>query len=59
MSENHIRVNDLYTLAVDRLAELQPPQNVHFTEYGAEVLAAQVAGCIEECFPDAPQADTG
>ena len=43
-----IAVDDLHALALPRLTELQPPRNVHFTEAGAEVLAAQVAGSIRD-----------
>lgn len=56
MAANDIATNDLYSLAADRLTELQPPQNVHFTEFGAEVLAEQVARCIADKLSDA---DTG
>ena len=43
-----IVVDDLYALALPRMTELQPPRNVHFTEAGAEVLAAQVADSIRD-----------
>jgi acyl-CoA thioesterase-1 len=43
-----IAVDDLYALALPRMTELQPPRNVHFTEAGAEVLAAQVARSIRD-----------
>ena len=38
----------LHALALPRMTELQPPRNVHFTEAGAEVLAAQVARAIRD-----------
>ena len=43
-----IVVDDLYALVLPRMTELQPPRNVHFTEAGAEVLAAQVARSIRD-----------
>ena len=43
-----IAVDDLHALALPRMTELQPPRNVHFTEAGAEVLAAQVARAIRD-----------
>ena len=58
MAANDIPTNDLYSLAADRLTELQPPQNVHFTEFGAEVLAEQVARCIAEKLSDANTGDS-
>ena len=48
-----IAVDDLYALALPRMTELQPPRNVHFTEAGAEVLAAQVASSIRDALPAA------
>ena len=48
-----IAVDDLYALALPRMTELQPPRNVHFTEAGAEVLAAQVARSIRDALPAA------
>lgn len=46
MNERGITINDLYTVSAPRLTELQPPKNVHFTEYGAEILAGHVVGSI-------------
>ena len=43
-----IAVDDLYALALPDMTSLQPPQNVHFTEYGAAVLAEQVARSIRD-----------
>ena len=43
---HQIAINDLFALAEPRLTDLQLPQNVHFTESGAEVLAVAVADCI-------------
>ena len=48
MDENGIAINDLHALALPRLAELQQPADVHFTEHGSEVLGEWVARSIEE-----------
>ena len=48
VSARGIAVDDLYALTLPRMAELQPPRNVHFTAAGAEVLAEQVARSIRE-----------
>ena len=53
-----IVVDDLYALALPRMTELQPPRNVHFTETGAEVLAAQVADSIRDAL-QAAHVNTG
>jgi acyl-CoA thioesterase-1 len=47
MEENQIAVDDLYSFALPRLAEIQQPANVHFTPQGSLVLARQVAASIE------------
>ena len=47
MRARGIAINDLYTLVLARLDELQRPVNVHFTEEGSRVLAEEVARCIE------------
>lgn len=51
-----IVVNDLYSLVVSCLISLQPTQNVHFTDYGAQILAGQVARSIRDTLrvPTAP-----
>ena len=49
-----IAVDDLYALALPRMSELQPPRNVHFTEAGAAVLAAQVARSIRDVLNGPP-----
>jgi len=41
-----VPVNDLYAFAHPRLAEIQRPANVHFTEEGSRLLAGQVADAI-------------
>lgn len=47
MKHNDIEIDDLYTFILPRLAELQMPNNVHFTEKGSDVLAEEVAKHIE------------
>lgn len=46
MRENGIPIDDLYSLALPRLQQIQRPANVHFTETGSELLGAQVAESI-------------
>ncbi len=43
-----VAVNDLHAFALPRLAEIQQPENVHFTKEGSSVLAAEVAAAILE-----------
>jgi dienelactone hydrolase len=45
-------VNDLYAFSLPRLAEIQIPQNVHFTPEGSKLLAQQVAAKISGSLPD-------
>lgn len=47
MDENEIPIDDLYAFALPRLAEIQRPSNVHFTDEGSAQLARQVAASIE------------
>jgi lysophospholipase L1-like esterase len=47
MDENQIPIDDLYALALPKLAELQTPANVHFTPKGSEVLGKHVAESIQ------------
>ncbi len=47
MKELKIPMNDLYSFALPRLAEIQRPANVHFFDAGSEALAGQVAAAIE------------
>lgn len=47
MDENGIPIDDLYSFALPRLAEIQRPSNVHFFPPGSEQLARQVAESIE------------
>ncbi len=46
MDENGIPIDDLYAFALPRLAVIQQPSNVHFTEAGYDALAGQVAAAI-------------
>lgn len=48
MKENGVAINDLYAFALPRLAELQRPNNVHFTPKGSRALAQQVVAKIRE-----------
>lgn len=49
-------VDDLYEFALPRLAEIQRPVNVHFTDAGSKELAGQVVASIEKAIA-APKAD--
>jgi acyl-CoA thioesterase-1 len=46
MKENGIAIDDLHSFAVEHQAEIQRPQNVHFTEAGSRKLAELVAASI-------------
>lgn len=46
MDEHGVQMNDLYAFARPRLAEIQRPVNVHFTDDGSRVLAEQVSAAI-------------
>lgn len=46
MERHGIAINDLYSFALERLNEIQRPQNVHFTPEGSKLLAEQVANSI-------------
>jgi acyl-CoA thioesterase-1 len=48
MVSNAIAIDDLYSFASPRLAEIQLANNVHFRTEGYEVLAGQVAASISE-----------
>lgn len=43
MNKHGVTVNDLYAFALPRLAALQCPLNVHFTDIGSEALARETA----------------
>lgn len=51
MEAEGIPVVDLYSFALARLAEIQRPVNVHFTEAGSAVLAGEVAAAIGKALP--------
>lgn len=46
MKKNKIAVNDLFSFARPKLAGIQRPVNVHFTNEGSEALAGEVAAAI-------------
>jgi len=46
MAEEGVSINDLHAFAAARLAELQIPRNVHFTNTGSKALAERVAESI-------------
>ena len=48
MLKHNIAVNDLYAFALPRLASIQRPNNVHFTEKGSEVLGKEVVRHIRQ-----------
>ncbi|PQO42600.1 SGNH/GDSL hydrolase family protein [Blastopirellula marina] len=48
MQANGIEVDDLFAFCQPRLAELQRPKNVHFTDKGSQELANQVSAAIEK-----------
>ena len=54
MIENGIRINDLYGFALPRLKEIQQSANVHFSDRGSALLAAEVAAQIEKVLPGHP-----
>ena len=51
MDAHNIPINDLYTFALPRLAEIQRPRNVHFTPEGSKILGAEVARIIHDSNP--------
>ena len=46
MREERVPINDLYAFALPKLAEIQRPHDVHFTDEGSRVLAKQVEAAI-------------
>lgn len=46
MKKNKVAVDDLYAFAKPKLAEIQRPVNVHFTNEGSEALARHVVASI-------------
>ncbi len=53
MRTNAVAIDDLYAAVLPRIAELQPPGDVHFNSQGCDVLAAQVARSIAAVLPEA------
>ncbi|MBL9213976.1 MAG: SGNH/GDSL hydrolase family protein [Opitutaceae bacterium] len=51
MAENGVPIDDLHALAAPRLAEIQKPANVHYTDAGYALLAAQVRDSIVALLP--------
>ena len=47
MNKSEIKINDLYSLVLPRVNELQRPNNVHFNIKGSEFLAEQVLKSIK------------
>ena len=47
MDKSEIKINDLYSLVLPRVNELQRPNNVHFNIKGSEFLAEQVLKSIK------------
>jgi acyl-CoA thioesterase-1 len=54
MSEAGVPINDLHAFALSRLAEIQQPENVHFSKEGSAVLATAVVAAILEVAGLAP-----
>ncbi len=48
MNKNEILINNLHAFMVPRMAELQLPKNVHFTEEGSREMAKKVVERINE-----------
>jgi acyl-CoA thioesterase-1 len=46
MEENQIYVDDLYSLILARIPELQHPNDVHFNDEGSQYMGKRVASCI-------------
>ena len=52
MKKHSVPIDDLCSFAQPRLAEIQQPKNVHFTQAGYELLAEQVAKSILKALDD-------
>jgi len=52
MEKHTIAINDLYAFAQPRMAEIQQPANVHYTQEGSEALAHAVAFSIRTALSD-------
>jgi len=58
MREEGVAIDDLYTFAMPRLAEIGKPADVHYTPEGSRKLATQVAGSIEAALKSLRQPTT-
>ena len=54
MIKNGVAIDDLFAVALPKLAHIQQPHNVHFTQEGYAELARQVAASIEEALKKRP-----
>lgn len=54
MQKHGVAIDDLYTFALPKLAEIQLPANVHFSPEGSKVLAGAVAASITSALPPKP-----
>jgi GDSL-like Lipase/Acylhydrolase family len=59
MLESHVQVDDLWTFAKPRIAEIQEPGNPHFNAKGSEALAHQIAQVISAALEKRTVNDTG
>ncbi len=48
MEENGVAIDDLYSAILPKQAQLQLPENVHFSHAGYDVLATSVTQSIEK-----------
>ncbi len=53
MKENGVAINDLHAFVAPRIAELQRPANVHFTDAGSARLADEVVAAVVRQLPSA------
>ncbi|HYR57501.1 MAG TPA: SGNH/GDSL hydrolase family protein [Chthoniobacteraceae bacterium] len=51
VKEAGVAIDDLHAFALPRLAQIQKPKNVHYTDEGYRVLAEKVADSIREQLP--------
>jgi len=54
MERHGVAIDDLYAFALPSLAEIQLPQNVHFSPSGSQKLAEAVAASIRGALPKRP-----
>jgi lysophospholipase L1-like esterase len=52
MDAGGVAIDDLYSVALSRVAEIQRPNNVHYTDAGYAFLAEQVVGAILRRLPE-------